>query len=68
MTKAELVAFLSDFPDDTPILDGKHFDLQPHHLGETVYDDWQHSTSEVIDGATYETPARGRAIRIGSRF
>ena len=68
MTKHELLTALAAYPDDTPLFIGRDFDLHAHQITECVYDDWANSTSETIDGAVYETPARGIGVHIGPRF
>lgn len=68
LTTSELIALLADYPADTPVFVGRDSDLRAHQVTETTYDDWEHSTSEVIEGATYETPAKGTAVHIGPRF
>lgn len=65
---ADLIRCLSEFPLDAPVFIGRDSDLRAHQVTEAVYDDWEHSTKEDIDGAIYETPARGRAVHIGPRF
>lgn len=69
MTKQELIALLADYPDDTPIFDGRGYDLHATSIAERAYDDWEHATPYIgDDGAEYETPAIGRGISIGPRF
>ncbi len=68
LTVSDLIAILSEFPADTPVFIGRDSDLRAHQVTETPYDDWQNATQETIDGAIYETPARGKAVHIGPRF
>jgi hypothetical protein len=68
MTKQDLIDALADYPDDTPIFIGRDSDLHAHQITECVYDDWAHSTTETVNGAVYETPARGVGVHIGPRF
>lgn len=64
MTKAELIALLAEYPDDTPVFDGKGYDLKPSQIGERKYDVW----SDDKNSKGWETPAVGIGIAIGPRF
>ena len=64
MTKQQLIALLADYPDETPVFDGKGFDLKAYHVTSRAYDDWDHSTKSD-EG---EIPGVGIGIAIGPRF
>jgi hypothetical protein len=65
MTKHELIELLADSPDDTPVFDGKGYDLKPSSISSQKYDDWANSTK---DAEGWETPAVAIGISIGPRF
>lgn len=68
MTKADLIALLADFPDDTPILDGRGQPFNASFVRETTWHDWQHTTTKTdADGRAWEEPARKRAVTLGLR-
>ncbi len=66
LTVGALIALLSEYPADTPILTGKGYDLFPSAIQETTFDDWAHATPGDEPG--YDIPAVGRALAIGPRF
>jgi hypothetical protein len=65
MTKAELLAALAEYPDDTPVFDGRGYDLRLSSVTPMNYDDWSQST---VDDEGWEVPAVGVGISIGRRF
>lgn len=69
MTKAELVSILNDYPDDTPILTGRGYDLRRSSISEVKCDDWENATRSIDDdGHVYETPGVIVGVSIGPRF
>lgn len=64
MTKADLIALLREYPDDTPVFDGRGFDLKPTSITPMKYDDWS-NTEQTPDG---EIPATKVGISIGPRY
>jgi hypothetical protein len=67
MTTTDLIALLAEYPEDTPVFDGRGFDLHASSVTEMAYDDWDHATRDPEDPA-YEVPARGIGVSIGRRF
>jgi len=67
MTTTELIALLQEYPDGTPVFDGRGYDLRASSVTEMKYDDWEHATRDPEDPA-YEIPAVGIGISIGRRF
>lgn len=65
MTVGELKALLDEYADDTPVFDGRGFDLKAHNITEMPFDDWAAST--IADDG-YEYPGRGIGVSIGPRF
>lgn len=66
MTVADLVAHLREYPSDTPIVDGKGYDLRWSDIGTRAIDIWLGLADP--DGDGYETPETGIAVSIGRRF
>lgn len=64
MTTSELIAHLSEYPPDTPVVDGKGYDLKWSDISERNIDIWPN----VLDANTYESPEVGIAVSIGRRF
>ena len=64
MTVGELRAILDCYSDDTPVLDGKGYDLAFHNVNPTTVDVWE----GILDEDGNETPTVGRALSIGRRF
>lgn len=65
MTKADLLAILAEYPDDTVICDGKGYELHARQVTEIKLDDWANST-KTDDG--YEIPGVAIGISIGRKF
>lgn len=64
MTVGELRLILDCYDDDTPVLDGKGYDLPMTAVFPATVDIW----SDDKDSEGYETPTVGRAVSIGRRF
>ncbi len=64
MTVGELRAILDCYDDDTPVLDGKGYDLSAMHVFPTTVDVW----TGVVDENDNLIPEVGRALSIGPRF
>lgn len=65
MTVGELKALLAEYTDDTPVFDGRGFDLHASSVSEQKFDDWAKSTR---DDEGWEIPAVGVGVSIGRRF
>ncbi len=66
MTKRDLLEALASYPDDTPLFDGRGYDLKPSSISERPYDIWSPESEKDVDG--YETPTVGVGISIGPRL
>jgi hypothetical protein len=60
----ELIDLLAEYPDETPVFDGKGYDLSGHVIRDMKYDIWGVNPDE--DG--YEVPAVGIGVAIGPRL
>ena len=65
MTVGELREQLANYPDSTPVLDVRGYDLHPRHVSETTFDDWARATRD--DTGEYVIPGIGIAVAIGRR-
>ena len=65
MTTSDLIAHLSEYPADTPVVDGQGYDLKWSAITERPIDVW---LGVDIDSDGYETPETGIAVVIGRRF
>lgn len=69
VTTGDLIEFLQQFPPDTPVFDGRGFDLRWTSIDKRNYDDWDHTTtSKDEDGHVYETPGVAVGVSIGPKF
>ncbi len=64
MTVGELRTILACYDDDTPVLDGKGYELPLHAVFPSTVDIW----TDEKDSEGYETPLVGVAVSIGRRF
>ncbi len=65
LTVADLIAILSEYPPETPIFDGRGFDMRADLIRESKYDVW---TDAPKDADGYETPGVGIGLAIGRKF
>jgi len=66
LTAADLIAILSEYPPETPIFDGKGFDMHAYLVREQTYDVW--SDTPNLDAEGNETPGVGVGIAIGHKY
>jgi len=64
LTTGDLIAMLQEYPTDTPVFDGRGYDLRASSVTEMKYDDWAKSTPSE-DG---EIPGVGVGVSIGRRY